>query len=84
MSEPTASYFSKLSDRHPQTMEDVMAQNRLLGAATDTLIARIEKAEALLKAERIQSDTFQAQVRMLVQRELELLRMLAAKNGSVS
>lgn len=27
-------------------MEDVMAQNRLLGAATDTLIARIEKAEA--------------------------------------
>ena len=81
MSEKSASYFSKVSDRAPHNMEDVMAQNRLLGAATDTLIARIEKAEAELKTERAQSDTFQAQVRMLVQRELELLRMLAAKNA---
>ena len=79
MSDKAATYFSKLSDRTPHNLEDVLAQNRRLGAATDSLIARIEKAELALQVERAQSDTFQAQVKMLVQRELELLRMLAAK-----
>ena len=81
MSENSAYYFSKMSDRPFPNKEDVLAENRLLGAATDSLIARIEKAELALKIERDQSDTFQAQVRMLVQRELELLRMLAAKQA---
>ena len=60
--------------------EDLRAENRLLRAATDSLILRIEKAELALKEERAQSDAFQAQVRRLVHRELELLRMLVSKS----
>lgn len=81
MSEKSAHYFAKITERQSHNLEDVQAHNRLLNAATATLIERIERAEAQLKDERAQSDMFQQQVRMLVQRELELLRMLAAKTA---
>ena len=81
MSEHAPHYYAKLTDRPVPHPEDVAAENRLLRAATDSLIKRIEHTELALRVERAQSDTFQAQVRTLVQRELELLRMLAAKTA---